>query len=240
VNLENAEAARQHAPHLALFRIDSLPQGGTIFRLPLRRTTQSKISPGSGVHPDVVSKLLEDFVKEELNISLLFLQSIRSIEIHEIDEMGTQTCIGKVFSGPTGSDMPHLLSGDRLHSTFQRRMIMEIDGQRAETTWRVLQSSFSASVVEEQFKTAGARGILARNKLRADTAIAIPCNPVHPPIDGRLFTFLPLPIYPCIPCHVHAMFSLSQSRQNLRNGSEKGMAVDRDDRFAIFIFSCFH
>ena len=42
---------------------------------------------------------------------------------------------------------------------------------------------------------------------------------------GRLFTFLPLPLKTGFPAHVHALFALTQSRQNLHNSGETGNRI---------------
>src|SRR5690348_13480021 len=58
------------------------PFAGTVFRLPLR-TGGSQLSD-KPVSADEISDLLKSFAKEELDISLLFLRNITSIEIYEI------------------------------------------------------------------------------------------------------------------------------------------------------------
>ncbi|PIL32619.1 hypothetical protein GSI_05323 [Ganoderma sinense ZZ0214-1] len=66
-----------------------------------------------------------------------------------------------------------------------------------------------------------------REKLRSDVALALPINTSHN-IQGRLFTFLPLPLTTNFPCHIHGIFSLTDSRQNLRNPSETIMQQTAD------------
>ena len=51
--------------------------------------------------------------------------------------------------------------------------------------------------------------------------------------EGRLFTFLPLPLKTSFPIHINCVFSLTQSRQNLRNAGEVGIVSDSEDRYVI-------
>ncbi|KAK0502390.1 hypothetical protein EDD18DRAFT_1048553, partial [Armillaria luteobubalina] len=51
--------------------------------------------------------------------------------------------------------------------------------------------------------------------------------------SGRLFTYLPLPIRTGFPCHVHGLFALTQSRQNLTNKTEIGIVRGSDDSVLI-------
>ncbi|KIO19901.1 hypothetical protein M407DRAFT_82182 [Tulasnella calospora MUT 4182] len=64
---------------------------------------------------------------------------------------------------------------------------------------------------------------MKEDKLFPHVALAFPvADGVVPAtgLKGRLFTLLPLPIITGFPLHIHAVLSLTSSRQNLRNAQE--------------------
>ena len=69
-----------------------------------------------------------------------------------------------------------------------------------------------------------AEPFLGKEKLDATIALAVQ-DPVQSGrgSNGQLFTFLPLPLPTGFPLHIHALFALTQARQNLWNGPERGM-----------------
>jgi hypothetical protein len=60
---------------------------GSLIRLPLRLPSQTfnSLLSSKSVTPDEIKTLLEDFIKEEIQESLLFLKHVKSIEIYELD-----------------------------------------------------------------------------------------------------------------------------------------------------------
>jgi sacsin len=103
-----------------------------------------------------------------------------------------------------------------------------------EKMWRITHSYFpqadSTSLLSLRLGE-DPRPILSKHKLLSEMAIAIPLSILHKEENaGRLFTYLPLPLKTGFPGHVHGLFALTQSRQNLNNGGEIGIVRGSEDR----------
>ncbi len=205
------------------------PFRGSVFRLPLR-TSGGPIS-NKPVAPDEISDLLRDFAQEELDVSLLFLRNVSSVEIYEVDMAGEKTEIARVTIERTPLE-PH---GDyEIHkATIQTH---HFDGSSEQGVWRILHAPFSeVDAVDMLSERLGGSptAILSQHKLSPIMDFAIPLNCSEMTKIGRLFTYLPLPLKTEFPVHVNALFSLTQSRQNLRNGGEIGIVRNSDDQYVI-------
>lgn len=201
--------------HLATF--DFFPSSGSVIRLPLR-LTPSSISK-QVVTPDEIRTLFSDFIREELAISQLFLKHVRRIEVWEISESGSRTCL-------TSASLLQESQG----ASFIARVDIESQPSRR---WRILQSSFpqddAVSVMSNRLGR-DVRSLLEKHKLFPNITIAVPLDRIEENF-GRLFTYLPLPIRTGFPCHIHGLFALTQSRQNLSNRAEVGVVKGSDDRY---------
>ncbi|KAL0062525.1 hypothetical protein AAF712_010564 [Marasmius tenuissimus] len=206
------------------------PIDGTAFRFPLRTDSGSKIS-SKIVKAEELKELLRKFVEEELDIVLLFLRHVRIIKIYLVDEDGTRTLHSRCeITRPE----PQQLGGEyRLGSC---EVTSEIAGRaNAETaSWYILHGDFPAGgaskLLSDRLKH-DVSAVLQKNKLSPGMALAIQRDRLEVLGQGRLFTFLPLPLATGFPVHVHGLFSLTQSRQNLRNTGEiKGVLESSDDR----------
>ncbi|KAJ7641407.1 hypothetical protein FB45DRAFT_900138 [Roridomyces roridus] len=214
----------------------SQPFPGTIIRLPLRKPgAQSSISSKS-VDVTEIRQLFEDFVREEIGISLLFLKNVRSVELHEIDAQGNRRCIASSSIQKTPVTSWNV-DADR-HTTFKCTVSVEnpLVG-RVEKTWRIAHSYFvdSASTSLLALRLGqDPRPVLAKHKLLSEMAIAIPMSILtNQETSGRLFTYLPLPLKTGFPGHVHGLFALTQSRQNLNNGGEIGIVRGSEDSVLV-------
>lgn len=192
------------------------------------RASQSPIS-NKVVSPDEISQLLRDFAKEELNISLLFLRNITSIEVYEVDTAGRKTQVARA----TIDRSPPELCGEY---EIRKPIIQthHFDGSSEEGEWRIVHAPFSeaAAVVALSERLGGnPAATLSQHKLSPTLDFAIPLNSSDATKIGRLFTYLPLPLKTEFPVHINALFSLTQSRQNLRNGGEVGIVKNSDDQY---------
>uniref|UniRef100_A0A0W0G821 Sacsin/Nov domain-containing protein n=1 Tax=Moniliophthora roreri TaxID=221103 RepID=A0A0W0G821_MONRR len=206
---------------------------GTIFRFPLRVDPNSEIS-SKVVDPEEIKGLLQTFWKEELEIVLLFLRHISTIEIHEIDAFGTltvhATCHITRHTETLSFDFDDIFASYRLRSC---EVVVSRPEERLHKIWQILDASYArehASSVLFQTLYFNAGPALEKNKLSADLALAIPTTGEFS--SGRLFTFLPLPLSTGFPVHVHGLFALTPSRQHLRNNSEH-VVKQSDDRYAV-------
>ncbi|RXW22295.1 hypothetical protein EST38_g3559 [Candolleomyces aberdarensis] len=197
---------------------------GTVVRMPLR-TEPGEI--GKIVSPETIQQLFKEFIQRELSIAMLFLQHLRSIEFAIIDEGGRVTkmahCTVKI-AGP--------LSEGVYKQTVCVQRAEEASAKDEE--WLVVHRSFVKDEVLQLLSTRAGppcESVLKKHKLRADVGLAFPLS--HPqniePDIGQLFTFLRLPIKTRFPAHIHSLFSLTSSRQNLRPHGENGIVKGFDD-----------
>ena len=185
----------------------------------------SKIS-AKIVRANEISQLFHDFVTEEIDISLLFLQNITSIEIHEVNEQGKSTCVATSVISRSASTACG--DGNKTYKSFITK------GKGQEKVWRLLHCPFPQ---EEAVAHLAKRHInnpsstLKEHKLVPNVSLAVPLSITsQAETGGRLFTFLPLPLKTGFPAHVHALFALTQSRQHLRNSGETGIVSQAADQ----------
>ncbi|KAJ6589057.1 hypothetical protein B0H19DRAFT_1367527 [Mycena capillaripes] len=209
---------------------------GSVIRLPLRKPgAQSSIS-SKAVDAAEIRQLFEDFVREEIGISLLFLKHITSIEVHIVDEQGGRTCLAKSSIQKT-KIVSWTADSDR-HTAFKCTVTVETPllGQ-VEKSWRIahsyFQEAYSTSLLSLRLGQ-DPRPILSKHKLLSEMAIAMPLSILDRTENiGRLFTYLPLPLKTGFPGHVHGLFALTQSRQNLNNGGEIGIVRGSEDSVLV-------
>ncbi|EJF60799.1 hypothetical protein DICSQDRAFT_181063 [Dichomitus squalens LYAD-421 SS1] len=223
------EIARDYPDQLEPFS-SLLPHGdrtslpGTIVRLALRPATAASRISSKKVTADEIHDLLLDFVRKELDVALLFLSHLTCIEVREIGVDGA----AKTLASVTASLRPPV---PRLYS---RTISTTIEASASTTReWSIIHASFEMEEgVELLCKSLEAskewvEGEVVREKLRPNVALAFPTN-ASQGFRGRLFTYLPLPLVTGFPCHIHGVFSLTDSRQNLRNPSETIMRETAD------------
>jgi hypothetical protein len=222
-----------HHKHFDFFSDISKPSSfpGTVIRLPLR-SSPSHLSQRV-VLVQELDQLIRDYIHEELNISLLFLNNLRTIEIWEAQ--GTsKTCLATWTKSETKTKRQ---IGDS--SLFIYNSVLS-DGH-AEFPWRIIRSQNAddgaRSRLSAQIGGEAVNHIFEKHKLRPDVRIA------HPLFSdgytsGRLFTFLPLPSKTDFPVHIHALFALTSSRQSLRNRNETGTVAGSDNE-CVYLSSHF-
>ncbi|KAJ6490694.1 hypothetical protein C8R47DRAFT_1071069 [Mycena vitilis] len=215
---------------------------GTVVRLPLRTVEQaskSTIKP-SVVEPSVIETLFKDFVEKELSVVMLFLKHIRYICLKVIHPDGRERFIGsaeipdlsiaekRVFSRNTGARQETFKCA--IHVTSSNKAIVK-------QVWRICHAVRSTKETSRTISgqlgyTVGSK--LADDKLFSHVALAFPVNDSTVNFKGRLFTLLPLPIYPQgFPVHMHAILALTQDRQSLRNPAETGTGRDSRERLLV-------
>ncbi|KZP24220.1 hypothetical protein FIBSPDRAFT_1042284 [Athelia psychrophila] len=203
------------------------PYQKTIIRLPLRTIAGAMISriKGEVVEPSKIRTIFQSFIEEELGIVLLFLNSVTSIKIYEVDDNGT-TCLAEAKALKRHSEVSQELNVESI-STY----ILDVKftrGDRAECQpWRIFNASFPRIDAAKQLsKRLGydVAAALKKQKLHPNVAFAVPLDLDYLKQNkGRLYIFLPLPMSTGFPCHVHALFSLAPDRQHLRNSEETGI-----------------
>ena len=173
-----------------------------------------------------------DFVRKELDVAMLFLSHLTSIEVREIGVDGEVTVLASATASPRPTTSP---DGDSFASYTRTITTTVEDAAATVCEWSVIQGSSQKKeaidlLCESLQASEGkgwVKGEVEREKLRPDVALAFPTN-VPQTFRGRLFTYLPLPLVTGFPCHIHGVFSLTDSRQNLRNPSETIMRETAD------------
>ncbi|KAF8318358.1 hypothetical protein F5887DRAFT_928554, partial [Amanita rubescens] len=200
--------------------------GGTVIRLPLR-SRPSELSQRV-VLAQELDKMISDYINEELDISLLFLDNLRIIEIWKVHD-ASKTCLA------TWSKSERRAERQSKESSLSIYDSVLSDGH-ANFSWRIIQTQNAEE--EAKSRLAAQVGgdavdlILKKHKLRPDVRLAYPLI-TNEHISGRLFTFLPLPSITDFPVHIHALFALTSSRQSLRNPNETGTVAGSDNDVLI-------
>lgn len=191
------------------------PFVGTVIRCPLR-STPSKLSSES-VQVDTISRLFQEFIDQELGISLLFLQNIKSIEIHDISPDGVSTLRAKATI--TSRCDPNMTAD---HSTALAATVkLEFSTNQEPQTkeWYIVHSNFPREeaicllLQQPGYHASTLAGTLHSAKFSPEIKIAADTTN---PTRGRIFTYLPLPIYTGFPVHIHGLFGIDSSRRHLR------------------------
>ncbi|KAJ2913096.1 hypothetical protein MD484_g7329, partial [Candolleomyces efflorescens] len=201
---------------------------GTVVRLPLR--TEPSDLREKVVSPTEIEGLFKNFIQDEMNISMLFLQHLRSVEFVVVREDGKVRRLGKCTIEVT-DPLPNGTCTKVVH-------VEPPKGRPRVEKWLVLDQHFSQEDALDQLSAlAGSLSgrVLKKHKLRPDVGLAFPLDPVSPPDSGigQLFTFLRLPLATGFPAHVHGFFSLTPSRQNLRNPVDSGVVKGSDDDILV-------
>lgn len=164
---------------------------------------------------------MKDFIDKEINISMLFLQNIRRITLQVITVAGETNELGSAS-----------MSVEETSPTVWRKVV-EISAFEKVVIepWLVTLLSFPCDEAQALLTAqhAGSGQVLKRHKLRPDVGLALPLNNTGANI-GQLFTFLRLPLATGFPAHVHAFFSLTPSRQNLRNPGDNTLVKGSSDQ----------
>lgn len=238
---------------------------GTIIRLPLRSLSRPSALSDKPVSTQEIKELLLQFVRlpGEMDSSLLFLSGVRCVEVWEILDSGEggakMMARAEIVRGP----LDDVADGGRVGmivQTWRADVNVNIPGEDntdRSQSWRIVHASFdevkSAALLRSRLELEGSAdlgSVLDKNKLLPNVGIAIPLPLPSPAssspntnattmttkITGRLFTFLPLPIQTAFPCHVHALFALTQDRQSLKcgAGARVGLSAGSDDWYVSF------
>ena len=202
---------------------------GTLFRFPLRNVKQDK---RVSYHVYDIAKLhkLLTALREEAKFILLFLRSVIKIEVHEIAENGSYSCLFEVniqeVSQNTLAEKRAIFQQQLKHSfetqsfsiTRQIELVVHVevhvtDYQQQENNSKAhwLAASMVGSNFQEVHITASALKVLPW------VGVALELNRAVNDC-GRVFCVLPMPPDVCchLPVHVNGTFSLNDERRALK------------------------
>jgi sacsin len=149
-------------------------------------------------------------MNKEMGLSCLFRKNIKCVEMHQIGLTGTSRLLATMTASRsdiahsalsmvtveiTRSEVVERKEWYSLHSNPSRDEAVDILSQ---------QPGSSRSAVTHTFRA---------SKFSPEVKIAIDVTGV---VRGRLFTYLPLPIFSGFPVHIHALFGITNSRSHLR------------------------
>jgi hypothetical protein len=210
-----------------LFQPSSFP--GTIIRLPLR-SSPSDLSQHTVLVPEL-DQMLRDYITAEMNISLLFLDNLRTIEVWKA-RGSNKTCLA------TWTKSDNTVKRQCEESQLSIYDSVLSDGE-TKFSWRIVQTQDAEDEAKSRLsiQVGGetVNHVFEKHKLRPEMRIAYPLFSDEY-TSGRLFTFLPLPSKTNFPVHVHALFALTSSRQSLRNRNETGIVAGSDNEYAYISF----
>lgn len=208
------------------FDVDKSPFMGTVIRCPLRSC------PGS-ISEDVVSsnmmsKLLGEFIDKEMDVALLFLKNISCIEIHEVTSTGSSTLLAKTTISRSESK-PIEAYSTVFSATVELRKALET----IKKDWQIIQTNSPREEAINRLTQHPSYDVIYLNRsLRVgkfSPEIRIAVNLDHP-THGRLFTFLPLPIFTGFPVHIHGLFGIDSSRRYLKRSDDIGLQAGSRDQ----------
>lgn len=173
-----------------------------------------------------LDQMLRDYIIEEMDVSLLFLDNLRTIEIWEAH--GTNKT--RLATWTKSEKRVERQSEESQLSIYDSVLS---DGE-TKFSWRIVQTQNAEdeakSRLSAQVGGETVNHVFEKHKLRPDMRIAYPLFSDEY-TSGRLFTFLPLPSKTNFPVHIHALFALTSSRQSLRNRNETGIVAGSDNEY---------
>lgn len=202
------------------------PFRGTVIRCPLRNAP-------SGISDQIVqgaaiTNLFNEFMDLELDISCLFLNNVKCIEIYEIKSTGVSNLLAKMT----------------ITRSVPFRSIMftaTIDINKGQITqqqeWKIIQKTFPRDEVvdllsqQPGYNAVTVTRVIQSAKFSPEINIAIDMTG---DVRGRLFSFLPLPIATGFPVHIHALFAIDTSRAHLRRSSVGLISGSQDQSVAQY------
>lgn len=210
---------------------DSFP--GTIIRLPLRTERHRLKISTKTVRCEEIEGHFQTFARTEMDICLLFLSSLLSVEFWVIREGEiTPSRIALSNITPATDASP----GDIATSRRVETALDSNPGQGKDwlIRWHSIPSSESQLALSTRINC-DVGSTMETEKLTATVALAIQTgvSPDGNSAPGRLFTYLPLPSDTNYPCNIHAPFALTIDRQTLRNEKEEGLIRGSDDQYVF-------
>ena len=196
-------------------------KGKTLFRFPLRKTP-SKIS--SEVYDVKRLCSLLDSLKEEAEHLLLFLRSVCSIEVFEINARGSISSLFKV-----GTDQESL----GVHISTQKKFLSNIKGLESGSRSLPLVESSRFKVVIKDGRASNEHKWIVVHQVGSSSqevwqlaekqqvlpwvGVAVELNSTSV-TSGRIFCVLPLPVEDSIPLNVHVngTFAVTNNRRSIK------------------------
>ncbi|ETW06282.1 hypothetical protein, variant [Aphanomyces invadans] len=212
----------QFAPY-ALFGCDVASHrfDGTLFRFPLRNAdTGARSDIKKGVYTDAQMLEFLDLFKQSLTSTLLFLRHVSRISVYILDEGDDAPTL--LYEGSVHERPPHPLNQFPTKAAFYAHLAKQT--AVAVQTNRIHVTTSHNS--DDMYWITHAVGCgLAQEMALANQALklipyAAVAARVGDPLDGRAFSFLPLPVKVGLPVHINGYFELSSNRRDIWHGDD--------------------
>ena len=212
------------------FSVHNSEYNGTLFRFPLRRESKEK---RVSTHTYDINKLrsLLNALREEAQCILLFLRSVRTVEVYEIKENGMHSHIFKISI----SEVSHDQLAQR-HSNFQARlkrcfeaqsfgirdMLTDVVHVQVDVSdYQTHTEHLSKWLVANQVGSNCSEVKKLANDLKVFPWVGVALETSAASIrssGGRVFCVLPMPqdVSCKLPVHVNGTFSLNDERRELK------------------------
>lgn len=223
VMLEDVPVEIQESLNLQWFQGQD-PSPGTIIRLPLRTEHHRREISTKTISRQEVRDHFQSFIQTEMDICLLFLSSLQSVEFWVFEEGET---------APSRVALSSITPVSDVSPNNKRRVETTLHSDSSNgKDWLIHWHSVPDSESQDQLSArvgCDVKSTMGREKLTAMVALAIQTIPEGYRASGKLFTYLPLPSDTNYPCNIHAPFALTVDRQGLRNENEEGFVKGSDD-----------
>ena len=233
LTLEDIPAEIRESLNLASFQ-SAQGQGsfpGTVIRLPLRTEHPGLKISTKTISCQEIEQNFQTFARTEMDICLLFLSSLQSVEFWVIREgETTPSRIALSSITPVANAQPdNVALTRRVETTIQPNPSYGRDWLIRWHSVPQFQDKLSVRVGCDVKSTMGSE------KLVATVALAIQTGALSEGrcVPGKLFTYLPLPSDTNYPCNIHAPFALTVDRQTLRNEKEEGLIKGTADQYVF-------
>ena len=196
----------------------------TIFRLPLR-TKESGLSDKIKTIEDM--RDLVEVLKSEAKVLLLFLRSVSTIEVYDVDKYGRQTLTFQVTVADSSiselrrerSSFIEAMESHYLSDSYYFSSILTSTLSFDVTVYdhHTRQSETSSWLVVNQVGSSDRAVYSASAKLKVFPWVGAALERDQPG-SGRIFCFLPLPIEASsnLPVHINGAFGVSDDRRSLK------------------------
>ena len=216
-----------------IFNLTGNGYNGTLFRFPFRNVTtsvQSQISKKIYDQKEVTS-LVQSLRKNSHNL-ILFQKSLCQITLHEIRQ---------------GSDMAELFSVKRdcIDVKSRVKLLSEASGSIniykncsttcaihssqsgnfSQSSWMLCSLLHRSSESSKLLQNSGANGVLPFGEIALQVS-GEGISKHSESVKGRIFCFLPLPIYNGLKFHVNGHFHVSKDRRNLSLADDRSFGTE--------------
>ena len=212
------------------FSVHNSEYNGTLFRFPLRRESKGKRVSTNTYDVNKLRNLL-DALREEAHCILLFLRSVRTVQVYEIKENGMHSHIFKISISEVSRDQlaqRHSNFQARLKRCFEaqsfgiRDMLTDVVHVQVDVSdYQTHAERSSKWLVANQVGSNSPEVKKLANDLKVFPWVGVALETSAASIrssGGRVFCVLPMPqnVSCKLPVHVNGMFSLNDERRELK------------------------